>query len=227
MTIKDNFTKHAKIKFGKVYGFELKKLVGENTILSIMRGADIGASKAYRVAKALNITVEELVTGNEPSIAKNTIAENQSEYSRTDDTTTISEPDQTFGIPEDLPSVRIPIVTECGANTDLGSTAFYPCELPYEYITFENCKSVRVTGKSMEPVVLDGQRIIFSKTDQVNNGDTAFITLMGGTQLFKKYHKDEKSGMIILSSVNQNRYEPFVIKEDQIEFIYKVVGALY
>jgi len=179
------------------------------------------------LSNAYNISADWIITGKKPDIAKNTVAENQSEYSKADDTLTTFEPDQTFGIPEDLPSVRIPIVTECGANTDLDSTAFYPCELPYEYITFENCRSVRVTGKSMEPIVLDGQRIIFSKTDQVNNGDTAFITLKGGTQLFKKYHKDEKSCMVILNSVNQSGFEPFLIKEDQIEFIYKVVGVLY
>jgi hypothetical protein len=63
MSFKDNFKAQAKKMFGKHYDSELKGLIGESTIKSIMQESDIGVSKAYKVAKALQTTVESLLTG--------------------------------------------------------------------------------------------------------------------------------------------------------------------
>lgn len=50
------------------------KGVNRNIIDSIMRGSEPGVSAAHEIAKALNITIEELLTGEETQI-KESIAE--------------------------------------------------------------------------------------------------------------------------------------------------------
>ncbi len=62
MSLKDNYIKLSK-KFKGPYALKSKSL-SMSTITSIMRGSDIGVSKAYEVAKALGVTMEELLTGN-------------------------------------------------------------------------------------------------------------------------------------------------------------------
>ena len=45
-----------------------RKGVRKSTIDSIKRGSDIAVSAAYEVSKALGVTVEELLTGEEPQV---------------------------------------------------------------------------------------------------------------------------------------------------------------
>jgi transcriptional regulator with XRE-family HTH domain len=59
MSFKDNYIKLSK-KFGGPYALESKGL-SMATITSIMRGSDIGVSKACKVAMVLGVTVEELI----------------------------------------------------------------------------------------------------------------------------------------------------------------------
>lgn len=124
-------------------------------------------------------------------------------------------------------NITLPIVTECGANSDTGRTAFYPCELPYENITFENCKAVRVSGNSMSPVAMHGQKILYSETEQVSDGDLVFVKLKDGSQLLKKYHKNKEHGLVVLHSVNNHGNKPILKKEKQIVFMYRVVGVRF
>lgn len=63
MSLKDNYLKLSE-KFGGPYAL-MKKGLSKDTVRSILRGSDIGVSKAYVVARALGVTVEELI-GEEP-----------------------------------------------------------------------------------------------------------------------------------------------------------------
>ncbi len=63
MSFKNNYKELAKKVYGKHYNSQLKELIGEGTINSIIRGSDIGVSAAYKVAKALNTNIEHLITG--------------------------------------------------------------------------------------------------------------------------------------------------------------------
>lgn len=46
----------------------VRKGVRKSTIDSIKRGSDIAVSSAHEVAKALGVTIEELLTGEEPQV---------------------------------------------------------------------------------------------------------------------------------------------------------------
>lgn len=61
MSLKDNYLRYAK-KLGGNYAI-CHKGIKDHVIASILRGSDISVSKAYEVAQALGITVEELYTG--------------------------------------------------------------------------------------------------------------------------------------------------------------------
>ncbi|WKZ14042.1 MAG: hypothetical protein QY317_08985 [Candidatus Jettenia caeni] len=61
MSLKANYIELSK-KFGGTHVL-ISKGLKKSIVNSIMRGSDIGATKAYEVAKFLGITVEELLTG--------------------------------------------------------------------------------------------------------------------------------------------------------------------
>lgn len=62
MSLKDNYIKLSK-KFGGTHAL-INKGLKKSIVNSIMRGSDIGTTKAYEVAKVLGVTMEELLTGN-------------------------------------------------------------------------------------------------------------------------------------------------------------------
>ena len=168
-----------------------------------------------KFAKKHKVSVDWLLTGEEPFGNNDKFHGSVRELEPTDKTS------------EAFPSIRIPIVTIAGANTDLGGTAFFPCEPPYEYKIVENCRSVEVSGDSMSPAIMDGQTVIYSEEDSIKNGDLAFAILTDGSQLIKKYHKDEKSGIIVFQSINPRDNEQVLTKEKEIRELYKVVGVLF
>lgn len=59
MSLKDNYINLSK-KFGGTHALIGKGLT-KSIVNSIMRGSDIGVSKAYEVAKVLGVSVEELI----------------------------------------------------------------------------------------------------------------------------------------------------------------------
>jgi len=62
MSLKDNYIKLSK-KFGGTHTLIGKGLT-QSTITSILKDCDIGVTKAYKVAKVLGVTMEELLTGS-------------------------------------------------------------------------------------------------------------------------------------------------------------------
>ena len=81
--LRERFKKICEEKGIKPFSLASKN-VNRNIIDSIMRGSDIAVSSAYEIAKALDITIEELLTGEEPQV-KAPIAD----YGYTDKFTTI------------------------------------------------------------------------------------------------------------------------------------------
>lgn len=66
MPLKNNYIKLSG-KFGGTHALIGKGLT-KSVVNSIMRGSDIGVSKAYEVAKVLGVSVEELVGGEAAKI---------------------------------------------------------------------------------------------------------------------------------------------------------------
>ncbi|MEW6534789.1 MAG: LexA family transcriptional regulator [Candidatus Auribacterota bacterium] len=126
----------------------------------------------------------------------------------------------------DVPEFSIPIVSRAGATDDIGRTCFEPYDPPYDRIDFKNCRAVTIDSDSMSPVAYRGQKIIYSITEEVHNGDLAFIKMKDGSQLFKRYFKSPKNGMVTLQSINPSiHYAPIVTEMDEIDELYKVVGV--
>jgi len=124
--------------------------------------------------------------------------------------------------PIEIKENLIPIVSSVGATDERGRAAFESFEPPYKAIDFKNCKAVVVDSNSMAPLAYKGQKIIYSEIEPICNGDLVFIQLKDGDQLFKRYFK------IALQPINvTDIYEPIVVKEKEIEFIYKVVGVRF
>lgn len=71
MSLRENYIKLSK-NLGGTHSL-ISKGLKKSIVDSIMRGSDIGATKAYEVAKILGVTVEELLTGKKENEAKEEI----------------------------------------------------------------------------------------------------------------------------------------------------------
>lgn len=132
-----------------------------------------------------------------------------------------------FVLDTNISDIELPIVTSVGANDEVGHCCFLPFKPPYNKISFKGCKVAEVTSDSMSPIAYKGQKIIYSETAPVRNGDFVFVKLQSEAQLFKRYFKD-KSGNITLQSINPiAHYEPINIVDNDINEIYKVVGVWF
>jgi len=128
----------------------------------------------------------------------------------------------------EIQDTQIPIVSRVGATDEKGHAGYLPLNPPYETINFKNCKAVIVESNSMAPIAYKGQKIIYCENMPIQNGDLVFVKLKDGDQLFKRYHKEKKNKVISFLSINiADAYEPIVVKDEEIEFIHKVVGIKF
>jgi transcriptional regulator with XRE-family HTH domain len=81
MSFKDNYIKFAE-KFGGPASNEMIEKIGQSAVSSIMRGSDVGVSVAYKAAKALGVTVEDLAADEKEQGAEEhkKVAEGQEGY---------------------------------------------------------------------------------------------------------------------------------------------------
>lgn len=121
----------------------------------------------------------------------------------------------------------VPIVSAVGATDEVGHANFEAFDPPYQAISFKNCKAVVVESNSMAPIAYKGQKIIYSESEPVGNGELAFIKLKKGAQLFKRFYKNHNK-IITLQSINPTEpFEPIIVKEKDIEFCYKVIAVKF
>lgn len=106
-----------------------------------------------------------------------------------------------------------------------GSTNMIPLEqtigrvaLPYHKT--DNVYAIRIEGDSMTGIVDHGEIVLVDCDASLHNGCIVAVKLKNGGQYIKKYSKQDK--FIVLSS-NNNNHPPMVIRQDQIDVIYRVV----
>jgi len=129
--------------------------------------------------------------------------------------------------PITIKDVKIPVVSMAKGD-DMDGFEFEQLEAhEYTYIDFKNCKAVQLRGNSMAPLAYDGQKVIYSEGETVKEGDLVFVSIKKRGQFFKRYHKDAKSGIITLLSINIANHGPITTRADEIEFMYKVVGVKF
>jgi len=128
----------------------------------------------------------------------------------------------------EVKETKIPIVSSAGPTDEFGNPKFYAFEPPYKTIPINNCKAVILDSNSIAPIAYKGQKIIFSETESINNGDLVFIKLKNGDQLFRRYHKNYKNNTITLQDINPSvAHEPVLLNENEIQSCYKIVGVLF
>lgn len=127
----------------------------------------------------------------------------------------------------EIKDIKIPVVSMAKGD-DIEGFEIEQLEVhEYEYIDFGGCKAVRIKGNSMAPLAYDNQRVIYSESEHIKDGDLVFIKLKKRGQFFKRYHKDQKNAIVTLLSINVANHGPLNTKIEDIEFAYKVVGVKF
>lgn len=120
--------------------------------------------------------------------------------------------------------VDIPLLSSVPA----GRTAamFHP-DYVEKYITVDNVKDARafaliVKGKSMSPMIEDGDIVVVSPQQEVRSGDISVIHV-NGEDVLKKVKIDEH--YIHLIPINSN-FEPVTVRKRDVSFIWKVIRVI-
>lgn len=123
---------------------------------------------------------------------------------------------------------EIPVVGRASAGERGELVKIYETIDPPESISFNHCKAIQVDGDSMSPVAYHGQKVIFSESETIKNGNLVFVRFKSEETYFKRYFKDKRNKLITLTSINPNYpFPPISIEEKEIEFIYKIVGIKF
>jgi len=120
--------------------------------------------------------------------------------------------------------VNIPLLSSVPAGKT--TTMFHP-DYVERYITVDNVKDSRafaliVKGKSMSPMIEDGDIVVVSPQQEVRSGDIAVIHV-NGEDVLKKIKIDEH--YIHLIPINPN-FEPVTVRKRDILFIWKVIRVI-
>lgn len=75
--------------------------------------------------------------------------------------------------------------------------------------------ALRIKGNSMEPRIMNGDRVIVRYQNTVESGQTAVVAVNGDTATCKKVIWDEQGGMILMS--NNPAYPPRYFTAEQIQ----------
>ncbi len=95
-------------------------------------------------------------------------------------------------------------------------------ELDRDTLCFE------VNGDSMLPIARPGQCVLCSREQSVSDGDLAVVKLKEAGPFFKRVYNYIEEGRWLLESINPSAPQPpRLVKKDEIEFLYKVVGVLF
>ncbi len=139
----------------------------------------------------------------------------------------ITEAELFGGTSNPVKDIRIPVVGSAKGGADAIDVEESDL-FPQKYVEFRDCKSILVKGESMSPVAYPGQKIIYSESKVINDGDLVYVGLKDGNKYFKRYYKDRKNNIVTLQPINvANHHGPLNIKEKDIDFIHKVVGVSY
>jgi len=133
-----------------------------------------------KIATAINITMEELITGNK----RYTVNEHPKEYLTTSATTNISEGPSSKGLVPLISWVQAGNFCEAVDLFEVGTAEnWYPCPVNHSKETY----ILRVQGTSMEPEYRDGDLIFVDPHVQPNhNSDIVLRLVDSNTATFKR-----------------------------------------
>lgn|GEM_PF-4282962 len=102
-------------------------------------------------------------------------------------------------------------------------------QLDYEHAELDrNTICLFVHGDSMLPLARAGQCVLCSRERSLNDADLAAVGFKGKGPLFKRVYYNKERKEWILESVNTSDPKPPIIaKDEDLDYLYKVVGVLF
>lgn len=90
----------------------------------------------------------------------------------------------------------------------------------------DNCLCLTVRDVSMEPVALDGQKILVTPAEltEIQDGDLVVVVLTDGRRLFKRAFSVGQTSFDLVSE--NTRFRPIRVQRDEIEQLFLFWGAL-
>lgn len=120
--------------------------------------------------------------------------------------------------------VELPVFSTVPAGR---SVPYFHSDYAERYITVDNIKDPRafalvVKGKSMSPMIEDGDIVVVSPQQEVRNGDISVIRI-NEEDVLKKIKMDDE--FVHLIPIN-NSFEPVSVRKRDVTFIWKVVRVI-
>ncbi len=128
--------------------------------------------------------------------------------------------------PETRKPVSVPIVSRASANPD----AYIEYEtFEGETIDLSQLIAFEITDESMMPLAWPGQKVLCKPEARIKDGDLVVAKhKKGGQAFFKRYFQNKEANSVILESINPvSPKKPMIITEDQLSYIYKVIGVVF
>ena len=127
----------------------------------------------------------------------------------------------------DKDTIHIPILGTVAAGYDSFAETNYIGELQAEGSLSESGEelfALRIKGDSMSPRILEGDTVIVSTAEEVENGDIVIAIVDGEEATCKKLQKF--SGGIALVPLNPN-YQPMFFSDEQIDTVpVRIIGKV-
>ena len=232
-------------KYSSLKAFSDYVGISNSTVDSIIKRGVKNANIAnvITICRALNIDVDELANGNivsknisspiaprEISLISNYRQLNDDGQDKVDEYT-IDLVDSGKYATEAQPAVNIrytemPVYNEPAA-AGIGN---YLQDSTYEMISFPIADiptgvefGIRISGKSMEPEIMDGSIVWVKPQVSLEDGEIG-IFVLNGDAFCKKLHIDYDNNVVKLLSINPEYIPITVVKSDNLRTVGKVMG---
>ncbi len=183
---------------------------------------------AFRIAKALGTSVEELVFDEKEALLNDEQQRVLELYSLLDSKgkeTVLSllkkEVDNSREKTRAIPLYQAPCAA--GEGLPLYTDRAEELLVKENSIPEEASFSVRLSGDSMEPMLSDGDLVYVEKAEEISSGEIG-VFILNGESLCKVFRKQEEGSFLV--SLNP-KYQPIrILDTDDLRLIGKVIGPL-
>lgn len=215
------------LKDESVLSFSKRCGVGESSLRQYIAGAVPGLDKVILIAKAADVSLEWLATGDGTPYTNSGFHHAQSGFSR----------DKFENIAGEMPQselVKIPIMNvpaSAGGGSVVttedidGHLAFDPVWLHKTGLNRAETFTIPTIGESMEPTIKAGEYLLCSRAEHhVSIGDGIYVIRLEGNILVKRLQV-LPGGLLEVSSDNAQFYKSFTL-DMKIDADFKILGKV-
>jgi SOS-response transcriptional repressor LexA len=189
-------------KFGNVHHAAIELGMSPPVLYQYTMGVRKPGNKMQERLRGAKCDVEWLMTGKEPA--------------------TPAKAQTTF---LEVELQKIPVFEYARA----GEKSLVLAQEPAYYIGTQKTKDdsrfgVVVKGRSMEPVISEGEVVIVSKKKEVKSGDVCLVVFSDGDACLRRLHFQDNT--VTLTSANEKEYPPSIHKKSEITHLYRAVQKL-